>query len=400
MASHCSPDSEVVRVAWSPADGLRLAQAQCAYLERCDPDGLRVFSNDSLDGCVEYFACLSAEAPLLFGKVPTSVSALEICIESLGSRACADEATPYLAQSFSYSGFFPWGTACGAPDATALTAPPADAPGSSEACIRGPNEIAPCQTGSYCAVTDEDPRFGLYYCGICEDRLKLGAACGVRSSCESGTRCVLERCAVPLEQDAPCVDDIQCRTYNCEAGRCARSTSAQEPFLDVVGRACTSRWDCGWQAGLTCDEGQCQPLHETGEPCSDEDSGPSCRAGNYCFDNRCVALGCSLDVGEPCAEFRNHCTDGYCRAGICAATALEAGDPCDFFCHKGLTCENHVCVPISREPLGGACDFDRDCASGFCSRDLSAECNWTRCSVPACDGCGTCAPPPTARDCQ
>jgi hypothetical protein len=50
---------------------------------------------------------------------------------------------------------------------------------------------------------------------------------------------------------------------------------------------------------------------------------------------------------------------------------------------------------------GAPCDFDSDCDSEFCDRDLSAFCNRTGgCVIPPCDRCGTCATQPTADACE
>ncbi|HEY6723244.1 MAG TPA: hypothetical protein VI197_04405 [Polyangiaceae bacterium] len=50
--------------------------------------------------------------------------------------------------------------------------------------------------------------------------------------------------------------------------------------------------------------------------------------------------------------------------------------------------------------VGARCDFDSDCGTRFCNRDLREFCSGGSCSVPACDRCGTCAELPESSDCE
>jgi hypothetical protein len=93
---------------------LDLARAQCAYLQRCDPDALHRFSKSSLAACVDYFSCSLDHgwlpASLRDGEMP-----LDTCIDSLLSRSCPDTELEPI-DRFSYGSFpsdFPWGPRVG-----------------------------------------------------------------------------------------------------------------------------------------------------------------------------------------------------------------------------------------------------------------------------------------------
>ena len=375
------------------AEALALARAQCDYIERCDPDAMFSFQENSRAACEEYFTCLASP------RIGQLVSLGE-CLESFRSGECPDLAKeqfhPY------YGRFFPWGAACGAldlPDLEDRLAPPPDAPSSGEPCLEVPrSERAVCDVESDCVV-DDIPVIGLYYCGTCEPRIALGEPCDGAVRCVDGSACVMGECRERRDLGEPCEFSEECATRVCDGSVCASSTDLRRPYADVVDRECDADGGCGNQFGLACVEGTCSALANEGEPCGAYPpfQAPPCRLGQLCIGDRCVAVGCSIDIGEPCTWFctggTGGCVDGECQP------ADELGDPCTFECMNGLRCDSLECVPAPADN-GARCDYDEDCASYFCPRDLSEHCGDGGCSIPRCDGCGSCADPPTIERCE
>jgi hypothetical protein len=375
-----------------PSEALStLVSAQCAYIERCDPDAMHLFAGSAKAACEEYFACnaVRGAVPWANGAAPSTIP--DACVQSLNSRPCPDLEVEPL-QRISGWGTFPWGADCGVPDVEDVVAPEG-APSVGEACIDRHDERERCQGAAHCAE-DESPAFGSIYCGTCTALLEVGRTCGNSDRCEAETRCILGQCSEPLQAGEPCTVPEQCRFGTCADGVCGRSKYVPKRYADVLDRACADYDDCGNQVGLTCYEGRCRPLADQGEPCA----GHSCRAGQFCVNGRCEQLGCSLDLGEPCDL---GCSEGDCREQVCEPAGTRVGDPCRFQCAAGLVCERSRCAAVPDRGTGVPCDFDGDCDSGFCDRDLSAFCSRTGgCSIPHCDKCGTCASVPAAEACE
>jgi hypothetical protein len=377
------------------ADDIALATAQCDYIERCDPDGMHVFAGSAKEACVDHFACDAARGAVPWRNAETARERRDACVRSLASRPCpvADVVPP---ERFSSEARFPWGSDCGAPDPTQILIPPPDAPKTGEACIDGFREQPGCQEGAYCAVEDERPAFGSTYCGVCAPTLELGQACTSNERCSGDARCVFGQCREPLPPGKPCVDYRECRFGSCLNGVCGPLGYPAEPYADVLDRACAGSTECGHQIGLRCWEGRCRPRATEGEACNANDGG--CRLDQSCINGRCVALGCSLDLGEPCFAF---CNEAECIDRVCKPPASHVGDRCSFWCGASLLCNTGSCQALSDRIVGSPCDFDQDCESGFCDRDLSAYCSRSDgCSIPRCDKCGTCASPPDPSSCR
>lgn len=370
-----------------------LMVAQCDYLARCDPDALHLFARSSKEACQDYFACQAGHG---FAVRPDTN--LTVCIESLNSRPCPDVDTMPL-ERFSYGGgllggVFPWGPECGAPDLSKLLAAPPDAPREGEPCLGG-SEVHACQGNNYCALTDIALTAGLTSCGICAAQVPLGQACGRSDICAAGASCVLGQCAQRLPVGAPCTAAEQCRFSICENGVCGSSKNVLEPYASVLDRPCQNDTGCGNQAGLQCIDGLCRSLLDEGDRCDPFKGG--CRLGESCVAGRCAVLGCTLDLGEACAW---RCSVSDCRDGVCAPPGTRIGDPCDAICANGLECVHSRCAAPPDRSLGTACDFDENCATRFCQRDLSAYCSKGSCLIPACDKCGVCAALPTVSMCK
>lgn len=367
----------------------QLAEAMCDYLTRCEPDAMGMFTGGSRQGCEEYFGCSLHDQ-----RWPNAVmlgDELSTCLTSLETRSCS---APEGANRFSGAGVFlsfPWGAACGVEQA-----PPDDFEGTAKrgaACVAPNGEQPACERGDYCQVEDEVPTFGSVYCGTCAARAAVGASCNAAQPCIEEARCVDGRCALPLEAGAFCTAPNECRYGECDDNECGADPRMGEPVADVLGRACTSNDDCGAQAALFCSYGVCARLPDEGERCSADE----CRLGLYCLAEHCVALGCNIDVGEPCETW---CTTGECVAGVCEPAPDQVGAPCTLQCAGGLTCISGTCERVDRSN-GAACDWNSDCHSWHCERDVSEFCNRDEgCSIPTCGKCGTCAPMPTNAACE
>ena len=370
---------------------LTLAQAQCDYLARCDPDAMHMFASGSRQACLDFFACEN-NLPWPLRTVPGPASMLETCVESLRSRECPDKENAPL-DRFSYGAEFPFGPSCGFP---ITLPPPPDAPDRGEACLDGFGETRQCGGDNYCASTPASRHLGSFSCGVCAPLIAVGDSCDASTPCTANARCTLGRCTVPQALGQACTDSDDCFWRACEGGVCGRSIYAPDPYEDVIGRECIVSPDCGHQAGLRCDGGRCRPLGDEGDACSTlpiSRVGP-CRLGQYCVNGRCTALGCTLDVGEPCSF---SCYQADCVDGVCGAPGESVGAPCENQCGAGLGCVQKRC---ENRGNGAACDFDFDCDSGFCQRDVSAYCDGGSCSISACNRCGVCADVPTAADCK
>lgn len=374
-----------------------LAEAQCDYLERCDADAMYLFAENARSACEEYFAC-RAKTPRWPALGEPSV--LQGCIESLRTRDCPDlEERPLARFSYATDLSFPWGPECGEPDLKGLVAPPPDAPRSGEPCIDGHDERAVCEVGTYCRAADDQLVAGHYYCGTCTPIPGLGEACDDQTPCVEGSWCISGACERRRDLGEPCEEADQCRLGVCEASVCGRSRYAPTPYVEVVGHDCDPEaWDnvCGNQAALYCKDGTCSAFPEEGEPCGGSVALGICRLGHSCIKGRCVALGCSIDPGEACDGF---CDGGDCVHGVCVP-AGEIGDPCQVSCGNGLWCIENRCDLPSGQENGTPCDFDWDCASTFCERDLNDYCEDGFCSIPSCGGCGLCADPATIERCE
>lgn len=256
------------------------------------------------------------------------------------------------------------------PDLEERLAAPPGAPTAGEPCITRLDETAECSDDNYCAVTDSAPSFGLRYCGTCAPRKLRGEPCEESGQCVRSLWCIEGVCIEPLGVGQPCTAAEQCRFGICEGGTCARSEYASEPIADVVGTSCDGVGSCGNQLAVSCVDGTCSARSDEGEPCGDV----PCRLDQSCVEGRCRAVDCTVD--DPCRFCEGPCIDGRCQPVV-------GGSP-----------------GIGRDQSDGLpCDFDHDCVSGYCDRDLSDACTDGLCVIPPCNQCGRCARAPTAEDC-
>jgi hypothetical protein len=80
---------------------------------------------------------------------------------------------------------------------------------------------------------------------------------------------------------------------------------------------------------------------------------------------------------------------------------VNIGDACESRCGNGLSCSEGRCAEGRSlvQENGEPCDYDWVCESNFCERDVGDYCEDGLCDIPACDGCGVCADPPTVEIC-
>ncbi len=121
-------------------------------------------------------------------------------------------------------------------------------------------------------------------------------------------------------------------------------------------RVCERHTDCN--ANEACLERTCRTYAVT---CSR--SGDECVDGYFCQDEVCVR---QLGVGEPCVDNDGACLSGFCREGLCCASACDG-----------------TCVSCRATETRGT---DGDCASIIAGTDPANECD----GVVACDGTGAC----------
>lgn len=178
-------------------------------------------------------------------------------------------------------------------------------------------------------------------------------------------------------------------------------TSAIVTFARV-GEPCAEPFLCAGGAGA-CSAGRCVELPARGEPCS-----VRCSAGLACVDLRCAD---PRGEHEVCGDHEDCAPPALCTEGRCRASRQPLGGSCvhDSDCATGLVCEAGVCAagPTGCATSGEACGAARACEERPARRcraptGIGDRCYDDRGCSPglACDvGAevpGTCVPAPTA----
>ncbi len=139
-----------------------------------------------------------------------------------------------------------------------------------------------------------------------------------------------------------------------------------------LGAVCTRMQgysDCAYN--LTCRDGACVDPCKTlksGEACfadvgEEFESLGTCDAGLHC-DFESLTCKPSAGVGGACADFDECARDLYCGVDMKCAPIPKEGEPCDFLCEFGYTCEAGTCAP-------GPAEGEPCATSGFgCGPDL------------------------------
>ncbi len=261
-----------------------------------------------------------------------------------------------------------------------------------------------CTSGAYCKAGAIVEAEGAYACAVCTALPQEGEDCSGNSDCAGDLACVYDdepagsTCIVRREAGASCTTSDACTSGFCNFGTNVCDDGG-EP-----GDACTVRADC--RQGF-CD-GVCRNQLRGGEVCGDPSqcSGGECdEATNVC--GRADGLQCSY--GSQCAS--NHCDDATslcapgvvlggscqydddCGSGYCAYPGYFCAERCDSDadCGDGERCGDYpyTCLPLGED--GATCRGDEDCVSGWCDQD-SEQCGKQPEIGDACTGYSSCYP--------
>lgn len=202
-----------------------------------------------------------------------------------------------------------------------------------------------------------------------------GGECSATFDCVSTSRCMG-------------ASDNGCTLGRCEhvpqLGEPCTSFCADEAFCDTDSSTCVLRREQGaactnseCAAFLTCREGVCAGPPTEGEACT-----WTCASNLICATNAEGARTCRRPRTDgTCQTFQDCPIDQHCNRaspeaaeGTCGAYPT-LGQRCEFACARGSYCDgsNNTCVAIS-EPvaIGGACEVDRECATGRCDEGICA----------------------------
>ncbi len=226
-------------------------------------------------GCAAFFQCNPGLAPIYYGSVDTctqksaeqcknvvrlggtlaSPADLEACAQGFVELPCSEAFRP---ECF-VRGARSIGQACAA-----------NMECESRRCVVTVSGVS-CGTcmaartqGQLCDVGDGDCEIGLTCLSTtntCELRLAEGAGCTTHNDCEGNLLCIAKKCAKPLNEGAPCSEDLcdHGLLIACDGTKCAK-------FATVgPGEACTFDW-CVY--GAACNsEGVCVSLPIEGQSC-------------------------------------------------------------------------------------------------------------------------------------
>jgi hypothetical protein len=216
-----------------------------------------------------------------------------------------------------------------------------------------------------------------------------GALCGADSDCCPGAGgCVqpFGTCGgvVCRQLDAKCVNDVDCCSNNCSAGRCEPICS--NTFCNKDSDCCSGSCESGacvpcTREGAICGQGklpccsnppdlQCVDTPDGQTRCGTTPGclppGAECNDPTRCCSERCVSGVCSKPCaleGAECGDDKPPCCDGDCSDGVCSRTCKSTGDDCD----TSLECCTGVC---SADKLCGcsevSCNSDDNCCTGKC----------------------------------
>lgn len=194
-----------------------------------------------------------------------------------------------------------------------------------------------CESG-YCSSSGQS-------CGVCENALKLGEACG-----PSPDHCI----------EGWCIEGT-CQLTGKKPG---------EMCIDYGGGDCQEIAFCKPIASTGID-GICTLRGQSGAACDDDSA---CVLGLYCNAGTCAEPGAP---GTIC-NASQRCMDGVCTGGVCQAYAwgLDVGEDCSVgYCRSDLQCdEGHHCVAFPFAAAGQPCAVpgtpDTYCAPGlYCHRE-------------------------------
>jgi len=345
-----------------------LFRAQCEFDERCASTNGRAYVNlEACNAYTEYLLTIFAEA---FEEDDSFFS--YFTIKPGDHRACA-------------LSIYPPGT-CDGPPGNVLSpeceavVEYGDTIAVGSVCYSDAASTGLCDPGTTCRVENG--------CGTCEvsGNLADGAACVSFTECASEA-CVDGFCATPKARGTACTLDSECRGYL----RCQGEVGATV-CTDAAGQGDACEYDSDCVNGLSClgEPLACAPDAVNGTTC-DREGTVECMA--VCvFSAPDAATGqCGFtlpDEGEPCVYYGHlpSCSNGYPRRtvtaeGLDTACVCAPKEPGGGPCHSNTDCASYSCTgedvldptvlgtcdPVV--PDGEACTSNFNCESGYCGED-------------------------------
>lgn len=297
---------------------LEIAQAQCGYFSRCQPDNFAL-KYATVDDCAFVVARVAGATLQLPGVIATDAQ-LRACATAIDGSAC--DALGYGAPACRLTGTLADGAACLLANADTSVQCWGDLCASDDSGNANPATSLQCASG-FCEASVEGA------CGRCAPRAPAGGRCSLPGfgPCATGLACDQRSgtCAPPIAKDQPCDGETCALGLKCVEAKCI------DPL--PVGGACTT-YECA--TGLACsDDGKCvessdkgttvvtagqacvalQFMHASTTVCKQS----SCVTGGTCVPNAGVGQRCNLPEG----------VDGtlpYCDVGLaCIPSAANDG---------------------------------------------------------------------------
>lgn len=164
-----------------------------------------------------------------------------------------------------------------------------------------------------------------------------------------------------MNQQLACTVTIAALAWACSEGQAVTAEPSgmggpSVPSGQGIGQACSAERSC--RAGLSCEDGQCEPSGDLaeGSPCTVRGE---CEQGLACIAGLCTEGG-DGEIDESCVTDAD-CGDGLrCDLSGFSASCQPEGDAdveqnCETSsdCYAGLTCANGECTPSSAGPAFG-----------------------------------------------
>ncbi len=274
VASACgsSPDQCPIGPPVSPDATIpyqKVDEERCRFWERCDPDQLSGYTGGTVDGCIDYYACVY--------PYPAGWTVTPQCIDHIRAASCGEPFYRVLDESCTLGGPVPLaqlGELC-----------------RYDACRPG-GDVPPvgivCDDGLYCDSA-----------GVCRTSTALGQPCSIDDSAGFPSD--------PCGRGAFCdFTQHKCTAYLHDGDACVLLT----PPIGWQSDPCT------WPS--TCTDGICTPRGEGGVTPGLGESCPDgyCLDGLACVDGTCEQVLCSGGIGDACHG--ESCDDGLvCSTNTC-----------------------------------------------------------------------------------
>ncbi len=295
----------------------RFAQAQCGFIQRCEPANLQ-FRRQQVSDCV---AEETARLLSIYGAYARSVqlgyssfsrSQLDACVAALGTRDCDFGVGGVPACDAMFTGLRQAGQGCALADE--------------------------CTTGLYCDAAPGQ-------CGLCRARAGVGVDCS-QALCRESDVCVnagAQTICVPFaDLNQPCgtIQTGLCRgQLQCVGGTCRRPAGSGQTCDPMQSTAA----DCNIFRNLICDQGSCTTFSFVGP-------GGTCTPPTLCDDRAICNQGtgncdAAPSVGQACQADR--CGPGaVCVNAVCRALTGPGSSCSGDTCQPGLFCIQGSCQQL------------------------------------------------------